>query len=292
MKSKKLKNISFWGSSNFSLKVLNEIIDDFNIVFVVLKNRKGDFFDFCKSRNLKIFSYDEMEDIDFSSIEFCLVASFGAIISKSILERSNFLNVHPSYLPFYRGATPIQSTLLNGDRESGITVIKMNEKLDKGDIILQKKVEIKDDYNYDKLETIMAKESRELINKSIYMFNKIVPQKQDSSIATYCYVSDFFRDKVKIDFEKNANEVVNLIKASYPAWFYMNDHTIINIKEAMVSDIKSKDGLQILPSEKDLYIACKDFYIKVNLIQKEGRKYQSGRDFKNGLSNIKDLHFF
>ncbi len=292
MKSKKLKNITFWGSSNFSLKVLKEIIDDFNILFVVLKNRKGDFFDFCESKNFKIFSYDEIQDIDLSSVQFSLVASFGAIIPKNILEKSNFLNVHPSYLPFYRGATPIQSVLLNGEKESGITVIKMNEKLDEGDIISQKKVYIKDNYNYDELETIMAKESKDLINESIYTFNTIVPKKQDSSIATYCYVSDFSRDKVKIDFGKNANEVVNLIRASYPAWFYMNNNTIVNIKDATVSDIKSKDGLQILPNEKDLYIACKDFYIKVNLIQKEGKKYQSGRDFKNGLSNIKDFRFF
>jgi methionyl-tRNA formyltransferase len=290
MKSKIHKNVVFFGSSEFSIIILEGIYRELNIEFIVVKNFESEINKIAKKLNIKTVLFSEITLDLFEKIDFAVVASFGALIKEDFLNTCDFINVHPSYLPQLRGATPIQSTILQGLDKTGISIIKMNKGMDEGDILFQKKISIKDNLNYKELETKLAIDSIEPLIYCISNFSDITPIIQDSTLSSYCYVSDFSRDKIKISWNRNADYIERLIRAAYPAWCTFNGMNI-NINKATVVNIKSEKPSYIFRESKDLLVGCKDFYLNIESIQKEGGKYITGREFKNGISNINIFKF-
>ncbi len=287
MKSK--YKVLFFGSSLFS-SIIEEGLNDYvDILYSVIKSEKVLLYKESKKLKIPTILYENVDKV-ISESDFCVVASFGNIIPKNLLDKSIFLNIHPSLLPLYRGATPIQSVILNGDKYTGVSIIKMNENMDEGDVYLQKKIELKGNETYNYLEKTLAQKSVSMIFDVISNYESIIPIKQDSSKSTYCNKKNFLRENVKINWDENSLNIIRLIKAASPAWCYFNNK-IINIKDAELTDIKSQKSGEIFLQSKDLLIAGADFYIKINDIQKEGGVYMNGREFKNGISNRQILHF-
>ena len=284
MKSKSEKKIAFFGSSHFSSIILERLSKEFDIEFVVIKNIKSDVSKLSSRLSIKTILFENIDTDKLKDIDFCIVASFGAIIKNELLESNRFLNVHPSLLPQLRGATPIQSAIMLGLEKTGVSIIQMNERMDEGDLLSQITVEIDDRVNYLELEERLANDSIDPLIYSINNFESIIPVKQKSTDSSYCYVNDFSRDKIKIDWNSSAIDIDRLIRAAYPAWCYYVDH-IVNIKSVSLTDIETNNSGDIDILSKDLLVSCKDFYIKVEEIQKEGGRYITGREFRNGLSN-------
>ena len=284
MKSKSDKKIAFFGSSHFSSIILEKLLKEFDIQFVVIKSIKSDVSKLSSQLSIRTILFEDLNSDKLKNIDFCIVASFGSIIKNNLLNSCKFLNVHPSLLPKLRGATPIQSAIIRGLKKTGVSIIEMNEKMDEGDILFQVTLEIKGRINYLELEDKIANASIDPLIYSINNFTSIIPVKQKSLDSTYCYVNDFSRDKIKINWNSSSTHIDRLIRAAYPAWCYWGEN-IVNIKSVSLTDIKSKKTGYIDTLSKDLLISCRDFYIKVDEIQKEGGRYISGKEFKNGLSN-------
>lgn len=137
-----------------------------------------------KTANDQIRELSNAEQID-----LFVVASYGKIIPKSIIEIPKWktLNIHPSLLPKYRGASPLQSAILNDDKDTGVSIMQIDEEMDHGPIIAQESVHIEEWLNYKDFEEIMAKAGANLLVKTIplWVSGKIVVKEQDHDNATY-----------------------------------------------------------------------------------------------------------
>lgn len=145
-----------------------------------------------------------------------VVVAFGQIIPPSILDIPpyGFLNVHFSLLPHYRGASPVAHALLNGEEKTGITIFRLNEKMDEGDILTRREVEILPDETAGELEARLAEIGAELLLETLAKIDEIPPQPQDHSQATYAPLLN--KEDGLINWEATAREIYNRIRAFNP----------------------------------------------------------------------------
>lgn len=134
-------------------------------------------------------SKSNFENLASEKFDFFLVASYGKIIPKDILEipTHGTLNIHPSLLPKYRGPSPLETAILNGDDKTGVTIIKLDEEMDHGPILAQESFILKDNYNFEQLRDKTAELGGEMITKILpdYLTNKITPEPQDHDSAIF-----------------------------------------------------------------------------------------------------------
>jgi methionyl-tRNA formyltransferase len=148
--------------------------------------------------------------------ELNVVVAYGQIIPAEIIffPRYNSINLHFSLLPKYRGASPVQWALLNGETKTGITIMELNEKMDEGDILSQKEIEIVPDESADRLESRLAEAGAEMLVKTIADIERITPAKQDHSLATYA--PKIKKEDGRIDWNENARHLERKIRAFSP----------------------------------------------------------------------------
>ena len=213
-----------------------------------------------------------------------VVAAYGKILPKEIIDYPKFgcINVHGSILPKYRGAAPIQWSVINGDSETGITTMQMNEGLDTGDILLVEKTPISIEDTaasvFDRLADIGSK----LIVKTLdYAQNgRLTPVKQDDSKATYAAMLD--KNISEIDFSKPAIEVHNLVRGLYDwpiAHTYLNGKKL-KIFKTSVSELSGKPGEVV--STSPFTVACANGSIEILELQLEGKKRMDYKSFLLG----------
>ena len=234
----------------------------------------------------------------------CVVA-YGKILPKEILEIPNLgcINVHASLLPKYRGAAPIQWAVLNGDKETGITTMYMNEGMDTGDMILKEKVEIGEDETTGELWDRLSKVGGELLVKTLKEIeNGTAPRIKQGEDFTIAPMLD--KSMAKIDWEeKTAKEIKNLVRGLNPimgAYAFLNGKKIkfwkvdvANSKEIMFgNEIPLKNGTVLVSDPKDgLFIKTKEGILKVLEIQGENAKRMPIADFLRG-NKIEEFEVF
>lgn len=213
-----------------------------------------------------------------------VVAAYGKILPKEIIGYPKYgcINVHGSILPKYRGAAPIQWSVINGDSETGITTMLMNEGLDTGDILLVEKTPISIDDTASSVFDRLAEIGSKLIVKTLDYAQKglLTPVKQDDSKATYASMLD--KNISEIDFNKPAIEVHNLVRGLYDwpiAYTYLNLKKLKIFKTAL-SDLCGKAG-EVL-SVSPLTIACGDGSVEILELQLEGKKRMDYKSFLLG----------
>ena len=192
--------------------------------------------------------------------DICIVAAYGKIIPKDYLDvpKYGFLNIHPSLLPKYRGPSPCQYAILNGDKETGVTIMKLDEEMDHGGIVAVEKLKIKDlSLNSRELCEKLFQTGAELLVKIIpdYIEGKIEPTPQDHSQATYTKKLTF--QDGKIDWSEPAEKIINKIRAFNPepgAWTQLLNGKILKIINADISEIKSKEPSCIIFENKKFYM--------------------------------------
>ncbi|MBU1176910.1 methionyl-tRNA formyltransferase [Patescibacteria group bacterium] len=289
--------IIFIGTSEFAVSALKALIkNNYDIKAVITSpdkpmGRKQEITPtpikrVAKEYNLPILQPEKILDIksEITNLkpDLIIVSSYGKIIPKSILDIPllECLNIHPSLLPKYRGSSPIQTAILNGDKTTGITIMLMDEKMDHGPIVSQMKIDIEPSENYKDLEKRLSQESGSFLIKILpqYLNNKIKPQIQNESEASYTKILS--REQGEIDLNKSAKEIERMIKAFYPwpgTWFYLNKKRIKIIK-AKTSIKKQETSIK----------TGKDFLI-LELVQPEGKKTMTGEEFFRGYKKQLDL---
>lgn len=231
--------------------------------------------------------------------DLIVLTAYGQIIPKSVLEIPRFgsINVHPSLLPKYRGASPVQSAILNGDKETGVTIYKMDEKMDHGPIFMGEKLEIKNEPNCEELKEVLANLGSKLLNEVILKIEneEINPEPQNENEATYTKLIK--KEDGQINWEKSAHDIERQIRAyhSWPGSFTFwpkNGTNLIRIKliKANIKNLKSDKNYQagkvVLSPEDELLVVCRDSFLNILELQLEGKKPASAAEFLKGHKDI------
>jgi len=224
-----------------------------------------------------------------------VVAAFGQILPKEVLEMPKLgcINIHASLLPKYRGAAPIQWSILNGERETGITIMQMGEKIDDGDILFQKRIPIlptdTGDTLFDKLTALGAECIVEALPK--LEAGELTPTPQDEEQATH--VGKIEKSMGKLDFSKSAEELARQIRAlnSWPSSFCSYQGRQLKIWEAVPASPEETADAQrglapgsiVLIGKEYFLVQTGDGFLKVKTVQLEGKKRMSVKDFLLGV---------
>jgi methionyl-tRNA formyltransferase len=227
--------------------------------------------------------------------DFIIVAAYGQILKKDILYMPKYhcLNVHASLLPKYRGAAPINWAIINGEVETGIAIMKMEEGLDTGDVILSKSIKINDEDDYvtihDKLATIGGELIIQAINKIVEGNANFIPQ--DDSKSSYAPM--IFKDTGHIDWGKSGREIFNLVRGLKPwpvAYTKYKGETVKIHKVEYIGDDNNGTYGQIKKVNKNgIYVNVKDGYIIIKELQFPGKKvltvsqYLAGNSIDEGV---------
>lgn len=275
--------IIFFGSDQYSLLVLNQIVSDerFKLKAVVthtspcLVETYAKILFEVKFTTAKKFDKKFMSNVKKLKPDVGVLASFGKILPKEILNipKHGILNIHPSLLPQYRGPTPVPTAILNGDQETGVTIIKMDEKADHGPILSQFKEEIRpDDTAESLLERLFAAGAKVLTTiLPAYLEGKIELREQDDSQATF--TKKLARDDGKINWKKSGVFNERFIRAMFPwpgAW------TMMRLKNEKTEKQKNLKRLKILK------VHLEANKLVLDKIQLEGKKPVTWKQFQEG----------
>ena len=303
-------NILYAGTPNSSAEILKYLAqnDSINVKGVITQpdkaGKRGKKLNdspvslMANSYNLDLFKPHKLNNKDFKEkikileVDFLIVVAYGKILPKWLLELPSVssINIHFSLLPKYRGASPIQSALLNGDKETGITFIEMSEKLDSGNIISTEKTKIFKDDNKVKLETRLTGMSIKKINNVLIESAKQNKSsiKQDDSNASYC------QKILKVDSITNFNDTsINIFNKfrAFIEWpglaFYHND-TLIKIHGLEVLDRinTNKPGTIYKFDSTGLYVNTIDSVIVITHLQLPNRNIISSSDAFNSYKDF------
>ena len=306
--------IVFMGTSELSEVILKALIENkYNIVGVFTKPDKkiGRAQEItaplvkklAESHKIPVF---QPKKFDFEAVEsfkklkpdLVIVAAYGKIIPKAALEIPGFgfINIHVSLLPKYRGPSPIQNAILNGEKQTGITIMLMDEGVDTGDILKQKIVKIAQGDNTEtltkKLSDVGANFLLEII--PLLIEQKIEPQKQDFSKATFCQLIE--REDGHIYWNNSAESIFNRYRALTP-WpgifsYWKNDSNIVRLKLISISFQKMnpvgkhyKEG-EVFEIGDDIGVQTSQGVVILKEIQKESKKTVLAKEFINGYPNL------
>jgi methionyl-tRNA formyltransferase len=221
--------------------------------------------------------------------ELNVVVAYGQIIPSSIiyLPKFNSLNVHFSLLPKYRGASPVQWALLNGEEKTGITIFELNEKMDEGDILAQEELDILPSENAAELETRLAQIGAELIAEIIDDIDKIEPRKQDHSQATYA--PKLSKEDGRIDWTKDSLLIERQLRAftPWPSAFAFLGEKRIKIHKGKRMDTQapasSSPGEIVGIRKKGIEVCCGEQSVfLIEKLQPENRKIMDAYAFSLG----------
>ena len=293
--------IVFMGTPEFSVPILESLIDKHDVVLVVtqpdkLVGRKqllvsSEVKKCALERGIPVFQPVKIKD-DYQAVleakpDIIITAAFGQFIPKVILDypRLGCINVHGSLLPKYRGGAPIQKSIINGECETGISIMYMASRMDAGDIIAQRSIPILDsDDNgsmFKKLSTLGRDLLNEVLPSIIDGTNNKTPQ--DETKVTYSY--NITHEEQFIDWNKSAREVFNQVRglSPNPTALTSINQTVIKIYEAKVVDteLTGKPG-EVLSLNKELVVACGSGAISILTLQVSGKNKMDVKSFLNG----------
>ena len=223
--------------------------------------------------------------------ELFVVAAYGKIIPQEFLDLPTHgcLNVHPSLLPKYRGASPIQAALLHGDEVTGTTVILMDPGMDTGDIEAQESVEIFDDDSYTELAQKLSLLSADLLINIIpdYINGKITLVVQDDDQVTYS--GKVYKEDGKINWQAGAREIANQSRAfnEWPGSYTFFNEKKLDITKCYPAQIEVKRNHKIgevFLFEGGYYVACGQGFLRLLEVKLEGKRQIGINDFVNGHS--------
>ena len=226
--------------------------------------------------------------------DLTVVAAYGKILPKDILDVAPLgnVNVHGSLLPKYRGSAPIQWSVINGDKVTGITTMFMAEGMDTGDMIMKFELPIGEDETAGELFDRMAKLGAESIEKTLELFDsgEVKGKPQNEEEATYAPMLK--KEMGEIDFGKTAEEIHNLVRGlnPWPTAFTFLDGKTIKVHEAKEAEGFSGTEGELL-DEKRFVVGTKNGAVEFITVQPEGKNKMSGADFIRGRRLAKGTAF-
>lgn len=296
-------NIIFFGTSEFSAQILNAVAAKYPVTAVVTQPDKpvgrkqivtpSLVAKTSEALGLKILKPTSLKTEEvFSELsalkpDLFVVVAYGKIIPKNILELAvkGPINIHGSILPKYRGASPIHSALLNGEKETGITIMLMDEQMDHGPILLQESLEINPNDTFIELEKKLADLSEKLILQAIpdYLEGKLPPKEQDHSAATFTKIIS--KEDGKIDWNKTALEIYNQHRAYivWPEIWTTFGGKILKIKNCrLAEDPSDHNPGKVYQKDGKVYVQAGLGSLELLEVQPEGKNTMSVSSFVAG----------
>ncbi|RDY20578.1 methionyl-tRNA formyltransferase [Criibacterium bergeronii] len=236
----------------------------------------------------RVRSEESVQKIKALAPDLIVETAYGQYIPKEIIDipKYGIINVHPSLLPKYRGATPINQAILNGDTVTGVTTMQVDEGMDTGDIILSDEIEIDATDTAQTLSEKLAVLSEKTLGNTINMLHLGIPlnaKPQDDSLATNTTL--ITKEMGHIDYTKSADEIINHIRGYQPwpcAYSFLNDKSL-KIYSAVSTGIKSKQAPgTVVSSDKALIVSTGTNDIIINELQLAGKNRMNTSDFLRG----------
>ncbi|WP_195217564.1 methionyl-tRNA formyltransferase [Anaerococcus vaginalis] len=305
-------NICFMGSPKFSLETLDILNknENINLSLVVSgkdKKRNRNKFkptvvkQYALDNNIEVVTPDSVNTDEFinllkeKNIDYIVVVAFGQLIKEKLLEeyKNKIINLHPSSLPKYRGSSPVQFSLLNGDKKTHASAMLIEKGMDSGDILNQKEVEIKAEDDFTSLSEKLSKIGSEVILESILNYDKFMENriKQEDDKATF--TKKITKEMGKIDFNQSKEEIINKIRAfvEFPKAYFSYKNENVKILKASPIEIENPKISFVYKANKNdkIIIGCKNGGVRIEKIQFPGKKamdtksFLLGNDFEEGI---------
>jgi len=292
--------VVFMGTPYFAVPILEKLITDTEVLLVVTqpdkvrgRNNKISFSpikEIAVKNNIEVFQPEKIKQ-DYQTIidknpDIIITAAYGQIIPEELLFFTKYkaINVHASLLPKYRGGAPINRAIENGEKYLGITIMYMDKLMDNGDMISQRKIELKEEDNFDTMNKKLSILGRNLLMDTlpsiINSTNERIKQKEEDVTI----IKLLNKEELLIDFNNDFVSVFNKIRSldSVPGAY-----TFLNNKKYKLYDVRLGKNVineigKVVDIKDYLEIACKNGTIKVYSIQEEGKKKMNIKDFFNG----------
>tara|TARA_B100000886_G_scaffold336450_1_gene295254 strand:+ start:569 stop:1489 length:921 start_codon:yes stop_codon:yes gene_type:complete len=292
--------IIFMGTPEFSVPILKSIHDSkHNIIEVYTqppkKKNRGQsinltpIHEFSNNNNIKVRCPDglnaqeEFNNLQKQKPDVVVVVAYGKILPSKFLNIENikFINVHASLLPKWRGAAPIQRSIMNLDKETGISIMKIIPKLDAGPVMMKSKIKIEKNSNFLTLTKELSALGADMILKSLDLIEKNLEDFIDQDESEVTYARKIEKKESKIEWDTEANKVIAKINALYPnpgSWFEYKGSRLKIIKAVEV-EANGRPGEII---DKKFIIACSKNAVQVLELQKEGKKIVKVSEYLRG----------
>ena len=301
--------IVFAGTPDFAAEHLSALLaHDCNVIGVYTRQDKisgrgqkitaSPVKELALSHNITVFqpaNFRNQEDVDQLAAlkpDVLVVVAYGVILPKTVLDLPEYgcINIHGSLLPKYRGAAPIQRSIFNGDRTTGITVMKMNEGLDTGNIIHTKTIDILDTDTSESLFTRLVPLGCSALLEALEMIaeNRVEETPQNDSLA--CYAEKITREEAKIDFSESADQISRRIRTYIP-WPVANfkiGNEILKVHQAAVSseETSAPPGTVISADKSGIHVATGNGVLVIKQLQFAGKKPTKVADVLNGHRDL------
>lgn len=292
------------GTPEFAVPILKLLIDEYDVVGVVTQpdrmvGRKRIITpppvkELALTHNLKVFQplkiKEDYQEILALAPDLIVTCAYGQILPEEILQFPKYgcINVHASLLPKLRGGAPIHHAIIDGYKETGITIMYMSKKMDQGDILTQVKTPILDDDTLGSLQYKLSEMAKDLLKSTIPLLieDKIIPLKQNEEEATYGY--NISREEERIDFTKSIEEVDRQVRGLNPA---PGAYTTLNGKILKIYDVRfgdryypnTEDGTIVDFHHDGFSVVCGKKELVITDMALEGKRRCAAKDFLNGV---------
>ena len=292
--------IVFMGTPEFSVPTLEALIKNkFNILSVYTqppkKSKRGQKInvspieEFSKNNKLNfrnpknLNSDEEFKIFKELSADLVIVVAYGQVIPKIFLNETKFgfINIHASLLPKWRGAAPIQRAIMNGDTKTGVSIMKIEEKLDSGPVLSVKELDLDQNVTYGEIEKKLSVIGADVLIESLKKIKDGKAKFIDQVHSEATYANKIDKTETKINWDLDANKVIRHMHGLSPnpgAWFEYKNERFKVLRAKKFSGI-GKPG-SIL--DENLTIACKSNSIQILEIQRQGKNKQAAKDFLLG----------
>ena len=246
---------------------------------------------------VKIKEREAVEYLKTFEADIFVVAAFGQILSSEILHMPKYgcVNIHASLLPMYRGAAPIQAVILNKEKETGVTIMQMDEGLDTGDMLMKESIPIAADETGESLHDKLSELGAEMIVKALVAIEEgsLTPVPQGDGKT--CYASMLKKELGHIDWNKSADDIEHLVRGLYP-WpgtFTFLNGKMMKICAVALSDcpVSGKPGELCEVTKDSLIVNTGEGTLEIKELQPEGKKRMTVHDFLLGNKLEKGIYF-
>jgi len=292
--------IVFMGTPEFSVPTLESLINNkFEILSIYTqppkKSKRGQKINispiqkFSEQNNLPVRNPENLnnsEEYNFIkslSADIAVVVAYGKLIPKNILKTTKlgFINIHASLLPKWRGAAPIQRAIMNGDKKTGVSIMKIEEKLDSGPVLASKELALDQNSTFDEIQKKLSVMGPDLLIESLKNIEEGKAKFIDQVHSDTTYAKKIDKNETKINWNLDANKVIAHIHGLSPnpgAWFE-HENERFKVLRANKSAASGNPGTLL---DESLTIACKSDSIQILEIQRQGKNKQTTKDFLLG----------
>lgn len=295
--------VIYFGTPEFAVKPLEAINNSSHEVVAVVtqpdrvnaRNKKtvfGAVKKYAQDKNIEVLQFENVSAFGEETLralkpDVMVTCAYGQILKKNILDICPIYNIHASLLPKYRGSSPVQWALINGEKEVGVTVMKTELGVDTGDMLMKKSIELSGDENSEETLALLSDLGAELIVSVLDKAEKgdLIGEKQDESKATHCRM--LTKSDGIIDFSKTAYEIKNFVRGMtpWPGAFTKGENGVLKVIKCEVTVAEGGEEYgEVVTSDpkKGLVVKCGEGYLRLLVIQAENGKAMDSKAYLLG----------